>query len=172
MNCLALYSILLLLSMIPMVSVPQDAFADNSEVTIGTIEKSGFGQDCVTDGCYTPSTVTVDVGGKSDFTNTDSTGIHTFTAGTVNAFTPSPTGEFDTSILNAGESGEWIPDSAGEIPYYCSLHTWMQGIIIVDGTSSDEKAMMDKEMMEKEAMEEKAMMEKEMMEKEAMKRKP
>ena len=146
-------SILLLFSMISITSITQDVFADHSEVTIGTVEKSGFSQDCVTDGCYTPGTATVDVGGKVIFSNTDTVGIHTFTAGTVNGFTPSATGEFDTNVLNSGEFDEWIPNSAGEVPYYCSLHTWMQGTIIVEGADSDDKAMMEKEAMEKEAME-------------------
>ncbi len=165
-------SILLLFSMISITSITQDVFADHSEVTIGTVEKSGFSQDCVTDGCYTPDTATVDVGGKVIFSNTDTAGIHTFTAGTINGFTPSPTGEFDTSVLSSGEFGEWIPNSAGEVPYYCLLHPWMQGTIIVEGADSDDKAMMEKEAMEKEAMEKEAMekeaMEKEAMEKEAM----
>ncbi len=111
------------------------AFADHPEVTIGTVEGSGFGQDCVAEGCYTPSIATVDVGGKVIFSNTDTTGIHTFTAGTVDGFTPSPTGEFDTSIINSGETAEWTPEEAGEVPYYCTLHTWMIGTIIVEGES-------------------------------------
>ena len=81
MRVFTIYSILLLFSMISLISTTQDVFADHSEVTIGTVEQSGFGQDCTTDGCYTPSTVTVDVGGKVIFSNTDTAGIHTFTAG-------------------------------------------------------------------------------------------
>lgn len=107
-------------------------FVDHSEVTIGTAEKSGFGQDCAAgDGCYTPVTVTVDVGGKVIMTNTDTTGVHTFTSGTVDGFTPSPSGTFDSEVLLSGDSFEWIPNTAGEVPYYCMLHTWMQGTIIV-----------------------------------------
>jgi len=107
-------------------------FVDHSEVTIGTAEKSGFGQDCAAgDGCYTPVTVTVDVGGKVIMTNTDTTGVHTFTSGTVDGFTPSPSGTFDSEVLLSGDSFEWVPNTAGEVPYYCMLHTWMQGTIIV-----------------------------------------
>ncbi len=105
--------------------------ADNAEVTIGTVEQSAFGQDCVADGCYTPNSATIDVGGVVTMTNTDTTGVHTFTSGTVDGFTPSPNGTFDSDILLSGDSFEWIPDTAGEVPYYCVLHTWMQGTIIV-----------------------------------------
>ena len=113
-----------------MVAMTPAAFADHSEVTITVVEGSGFSQDCVENGCYIPDVATVDVGGKVIFSNTDTT-IHTFTAGTVDGFAASPTGEFDTSIINAGDTVEWVPETVGEVPYYCSLHVWMVGTIIV-----------------------------------------
>jgi plastocyanin len=117
----------------PVVEAEPDTSADHAQVSIGTVEESGFSQDCAAgDGCYTPVTVTVNVGDTVIMTNTDTTGIHTFTAGTVDGFTPSPTGEFDTGIINSGESAEWIPETAGEVPYYCMLHTWMTGNITVN----------------------------------------
>ena len=100
------------------------------ESTITIVKGSGFSQDCVNDGCYIPDITTVNVGEKVIFSNTDDT-IHTFTAGTVDGFTPSPTGEFDTSIINSGETVEWIPQKAGKVTYYCSLHVWMTGTISV-----------------------------------------
>ena len=51
---------------------------------------------------------------------------------TVDGFTPSPSGTFDTGIMSADDIFEWTPESAGEVPYYCLLHTWMQGTIIVE----------------------------------------
>ncbi len=108
------------------------AFADHTKVTIETVTGSGVSQDCISDGCYTPSTVTVDVGGVVIFSNPD-VSPHTFTAGTIEGFGPGvPSGEFDTSILFAGNSSKWTPDTAGEVPYYCTLHSWMTGLIIVE----------------------------------------
>ena len=107
-----------------------DAFADHPEVTITTVDGSAFGQDCVADGCYMPSVATVDVGGKVIFSNTDAS-LHTFTAGTVDGFTQNPTGEFDIITMEQGETGEWTPEEAGEVPYYCAFHVWMVGTIIV-----------------------------------------
>ena len=107
-----------------------DAFADHAEVTITTTDGSAFGQDCVAEGCYMPSVATVDVGGKVIFSNTDAS-LHTFTAGTVDGFTQNPTGEFDVITMEQGETGEWTPEEAGEIPYFCSFHVWMVGTIIV-----------------------------------------
>ena len=123
-----------------MASMAPAAFADHAEVSIGAVEESGFSQSCVETGCYTPSVATVDVGGVVTMTNTDPTGVHTFTSGTVNGFTPSPDGTFDTGVLMSGDSFEWSPTEAGTVPYYCMLHTWMIGEIIVQEVAAEEHA--------------------------------
>ena len=43
-------------------------------------------------------------------TNTDPTGVHTFTSGTVDGFAPSPDGIFDTGVLMSGDAFEWVPE--------------------------------------------------------------
>ena len=116
------------------------AFADHAEVAIGAVEESGFSQACVETGCYTPSVATVDVGGVVTMTNTDPTGVHTFTSGTVDGFAPSPDGTFDTGVLMSGDAFEWSPTEAGTVPYYCMLHTWMVGEIIVQEVAAEEHA--------------------------------
>ena len=116
------------------------AYADHAEVAIGAVEESGFSQSCVETGCYTPMVATVDVGGVVTMTNTDPTGVHTFTSGTVNGFTPSPDGTFDTGVLMSGDAFEWSPTEAGTVPYYCMLHTWMVGEIIVQEVAAEEHA--------------------------------
>jgi plastocyanin len=105
-----------------------------TEIVIKTADNSGTSMDCQTSlDCYTPSIVTVSVGDVVTMTNSDSTAaMHSFTAGTVDGFTPSPSGTFDTGIMSADDSFEWIPENAGDTPYYCMLHTWMQGTIIVE----------------------------------------
>ena len=123
-----------------MASMAPAAFADHAEVAIGAVEESGFSQSCVETGCYTPSVATVDVGGVVTMTNTDPTGVHTFTSGTVDGFAPSPDGTFDTGVLMSGDAFEWTPTQAGEQPYYCMLHTWMVGTIIVQEAAAEEHA--------------------------------
>ena len=59
-------------------------------------------------------------GGVVTMTNTDPTGVHTFTSGTVNGFSPAPDGTFDSGVLMSGDSFEWIPENVGEVPYYCT----------------------------------------------------
>ena len=123
-----------------MASMAPAAFADHAEVAIGAVAESGFSQECIETGCYTPSVATVDVGGVVTMTNTDPTGVHTFTSGTVNGFTPSPDGTFDTGVLMSNDAFEWTPTEAGTVPYYCMLHTWMVGEIIVQEAAAEEHA--------------------------------
>ena len=113
----------------PVVSPP---IATSTEIK--TSDNSGMSMDCQASlDCYTPSIVTVSVGDVVTMTNSDSTAaMHSFTAGSVDGFTPSPSGTFDTGIMSADDSFEWVPESSGEVPYYCLLHTWMQGTIIVE----------------------------------------
>ena len=149
---------------------PSSAFAED-KITITTAPGNLSVPGCeeTAEGCYTPDNVTVDVGSVITMINTDSAGIHTFTAGTVDGFTPTPTGEFDSGILNADQSFEYTANTVGEIPYYCVLHTWMQGVIVVQdadaqmgGSMMDDKmkggSMMDDKMKEGSMMEDKMMM--------------
>ena len=149
---------------------PSPAFAED-KITITTAPGNLSVPGCeeTAEGCYTPDNVTVDVGSVITMTNTDSAGIHTFTAGTVDGFTPTPTGEFDSGILNADQSFEYTANTVGEIPYYCVLHTWMQGVIVVQdadaqmgGSMMDDKmkggSMMDDKMKEGSMMDDKMMM--------------
>ncbi len=111
------------------------AFADHSEVTISPAPGSGApGCEETAEGCYIPSTATVDVGGVVIMTNTDSA-AHTFTSGTPDG---GPDGVFDTSLLMVDGSYEWTPETVGEQPYFCMVHPWMQGLIIVQEAGADE----------------------------------
>jgi len=90
-------------------------------------------------GCYTPNILTVKVGHIVTMTNTDSTGIHTFTSGTVDGFAPSPDGIFDSGMLmQPGDSFEYNADTVGEFPFFCTLHVWMQGVLIVQEAEEPE----------------------------------
>ncbi|MDH3312002.1 MAG: hypothetical protein OEM28_02510 [Nitrosopumilus sp.] len=124
--------LLYLTPLLLLVFAPQ-AFADYSEVTIVPAAGSGA-PECeeTADGCYIPSTVTVDVGGVVIMSNTD-TAAHTFTSGTA---ADGPSGKFDTGLVMAGNSFEWSPDTVGEYPYFCMVHPWMEGLIVVKGESN------------------------------------
>jgi len=112
-------------------------FAENAEVTIvPAAGSSAPGCEETAAGCYMPSTATVDVGGLVIMSNTDSA-AHTFTAGSP---ADGPSGEFDTGLLMAASLFEYYPDAVGEIPYFCTIHPWMQGLIIVQEGDGDPTA--------------------------------
>ncbi len=125
------------------------AFADHTEITIEPVAGSGVpGCEDEPEGCWIPNTATVDVGGVVIFSNTDNA-AHTFTAGTPS---DGPSDVFETSLLIAGNSYEWTPDTVGELPYFCMVHPWMQGLLIVE--AAEEETMMEEEVMEETVEEE------------------
>ena len=106
--------------------------ADSQVPKIGTVEESGFSQSCVETGCYTPSVLTIKSGTVVTMTNTDGTGVHTFTSGIVDKFEPNPDGMFNSKVLMTGDAYERKFSQKGTYDYYCTLHTWMTGQIIVE----------------------------------------
>ena len=84
-----------------------------------------------TDDCFIPSTVTIGVGETVTWENTDNA-AHTATSGT-----PSDGGDgiWDSSLMMVNGSYSLTLDEAGTYPYFCMVHPWMQGIVIVEGTS-------------------------------------
>ena len=133
------------------------AFADHTEITIEPVAGSGVpGCEDEPEGCWSPNTATVDVGEVVIFSNTDNA-AHTWTAGSPS---DGPSDEFESSLLIAGNSYEWIPDTVGEFPYFCMVHPWMQGLIIVQEAAAEEvvEEVMEEEVVE-EVMEEEMMME-------------
>jgi len=115
-------------------------------------------------GCYTPNTLTVKVGHIVTMTNTDGASPHTFTSGTVDGFAASPDGVFDSMFLMEGESFELDTTDmeAGNYPYYCSLHVWMQGTLIV--AAAEEEMQMEVEVTLEEDMDMEVTLEEAMME--------
>ncbi len=126
---------ILSVAVIGLMAMTPAAFADHSEVTIVPAAGSGApGCEETADGCYIPGTATVDVGGVVIMSNTDSA-AHTYTSGTPDG---GPDGVFDTSLLMVDNSFEWSPMTAGEQPYFCMVHPWMQGLIIVQEAEADD----------------------------------
>lgn len=135
MNSKAISAFVAVFAIAGMITTLPSAFADHSEVTI-TVPMGAGAPGCeeTPEGCYIPLEAVVDVGGVVIFSNTD-TAAHTFTAGTPAG---GPTGEFDTSLIMAGQTYEWNPEVAGTIPYFCMVHPWMVGTIIVQEVGAEE----------------------------------
>ena len=96
-------------------------------VTVEPVAGSGA-PGCETTECYTPSTVTISAGGTVTFTNTD-TAPHTSTSGSA---ANGPDGIFDTSLIMMNASFDVTLADAGTYTYFCMVHPWMEGTIIVE----------------------------------------
>ena len=111
-------------------AVPQ-AFAD---VTITNAPGSSTPGCEDTDSCFIPSTVTVSVGEIITWSNTDNA-AHTATSG--GGATDGPDGVFDSSLIMAGGSYSYTADTEGIFDYFCMVHPWMLGTVIVGGSASE-----------------------------------
>ena len=96
-------------------------------VTVEPVAGSGA-PGCEATECYTPSTVTIAAGGTVTFTNTD-TAPHTSTSGSA---ANGPDGVFDTSLIMMNASFDVTLADAGTYTYFCMVHPWMEGTIIVE----------------------------------------
>lgn len=124
-----------LLAIVGLVATVPSAFADHTEVTVTVASGSGTpGCDETAEGCYLPKEVTVDVGGKVIFSNTD-TAAHTFTAGTP---ADGPSGEFDSGLVMAGGTYEATLEKEGTVGYFCMVHPWMVGSIVVQAAGEED----------------------------------
>ena len=78
--------------------------------------------------CYDPSTVTISAGGTVTFVNSDNA-PHTVTSGTA---TDGPDGVWDSSLIMIDMSYSVTLDNPGTYDYFCMVHPWMDGTVIVE----------------------------------------
>lgn len=98
-----------------------------TEPTVVTIpEGSGFPKNGQL--YYDPENITVEAGTTVAWDNVDNV-LHTVTSGTVEN---QGDGIFDSELLLAGEIFEHTFNDAGTFDYYCIVHPWMIGQIIVE----------------------------------------
>jgi plastocyanin len=74
--------------------------------------------------------VNTSVGSMVRWKNEDNT-LHTVTSGAIENQKPTPDNKFNSGYLKSGDSFSFIFDSAGNYPYFCSIHPWMTGKVIV-----------------------------------------
>jgi plastocyanin len=77
---------------------------------------------------FVPDTLTVSTGTTVTWTNGDST-LHTVTSGSAESGNSGT--EFDSSYLAAGKTFQHQFGTAGTFDYYCTLHPWMKGKVVV-----------------------------------------
>ena len=128
MKMVILSSLVVLFAIASMVAIAPDAFAMHHMQTVTNAPGSSTpGCEETADGCFIPSPVTIPVGGTVTWENGD-TAAHTSTAGSA---TEGPSGVFDSSLIMAGSSFSHTFDSAGTFDYFCMVHPWMAGSVIV-----------------------------------------
>jgi len=79
------------------------------------------------DRCYIPSVIVIDSGKQVTWVNEDSA-FHSVTSG----FYGEPTELFDSGHLDPFESYTLDFDEVGTYDYFCTLHPWMKGQVIVE----------------------------------------
>lgn len=89
-------------------------------------DTSGEGVDSITieNFAFTPKTITVSAGTTVTWTNLDSAD-HTVTSESGD--------ELDSGLMSQGDTYSKTFDSAGTYDYYCTLHPYMTGTVLVEG---------------------------------------
>jgi len=117
---------------VAMVAIAPSAFADHMQVDV-SIPAGSSSPGCEkTNECFVPYTVTIDVGGEITWTNDDSA-AHTVTSGDIEG---GPDGKFNSDLFLAGKKFSHKFDEVGEFPYFCQVHPWMKGTVVVQGAEA------------------------------------
>ena len=118
--------------MVPFIAILVIIFVANSvsayaetQVTITVYASS---PNCVdNETCYSPSELITLEGNNVTWLN-DSGVIHTVTSGSP---LDGPDGIFDSSIIMSGDTFSHTFTEVGNYQYFCTVHPWMTGTIIV-----------------------------------------
>lgn len=118
--------------LVAMVAIAPSAFADHMTAEVSIPAGSSTAGCEKTNECFVPSEVTVDVGGEVTWSNDDSA-AHTVTSGDIEG---GPDGKFNSDLFLAGKKFSHVFDEAGEYPYFCQVHPWMKGTVIVQSAEA------------------------------------
>jgi len=113
------------------VKVPVDKTESSSTAGVSMV----FGSSTPTDNLeyFFPSKLSVQPGTTVVWTN-DDTAAHTVTTGTTEN---GPSGMFDSGLIGPGKTFEYQFNTDGEYDYFCMVHPWMTGkVIIPEGDKS------------------------------------
>ena len=134
------YSLFGLLAIFSLIAVAPPAFADHTTAEVDMAVGSSVVGCETTNECYIPHMVTIDVGGEVMWNNIDAM-AHTVTAGTP---TEGLSEHFDSGLMAPGAMFSHTFDAAGTFDYFCMVHPWMAGAVMV----SSEETHGDMEEME------------------------
>ena len=127
-----LYTLFGLLAIFSLIAVSPSAFAEHGEGGMAATVTNAPGSSTpgceATDDCFMPSTVVIALGGTVTWENTDNA-AHTATSGSPS---DGPDGVWDSSLMMVNGSYSVTLDEAGTYPYFCMVHPWMQGTVVVE----------------------------------------
>ena len=104
----------------------QDNDVENLVTVIMPTKSSRPGCD-ETNTCYIPSKISIRQGESVTWLNEDAA-FHSVTSGTYE----NPNGMFDSRHLDPNESFTVKFEESGTFDYFCTLHPWMKGKVIVE----------------------------------------
>lgn len=81
----------------------------------------------ITDSCYVPSIITISKGEEVTWSNEDAA-FHSVTSGSYEQ----PTDLFDSGYMDPGQKFTVSFENIGEYDFFCTLHPWMKGKVIVE----------------------------------------
>ncbi len=104
----------------------QDNNVENLKTVIMPTKSSRPGCD-ETNTCYIPSKISIRQGESITWLNEDAA-FHSVTSGAYE----NPNGMFDSGHLDPNESFTVKFEESGTFDYFCTLHPWMKGKVIVE----------------------------------------
>jgi predicted secreted protein with PEFG-CTERM motif len=150
MKMVTLSSLVVLFAIASMVAIAPQAFAEHGATSVTVENAPGSsvpGCEETAEGCFIPNIATVEIGGTVTWENGD-TAAHTSTAGSA---TEGPSGVWDSSLIMAGSSFSHTFDAAGTFDYFCMVHPWMAGTVIVEAEAAEEEEVHEEEVHEEKA---------------------
>jgi plastocyanin len=107
--------------------IPQVEIVKETETMIIMPVKAARPDCGPNDECYIPSKITIKPGETVYWKNQDAA-FHSVTSG----FYDDPDGLFDSELLDPEDIFSYKFTEEGIYDYYCTLHPWMKGIILVE----------------------------------------
>jgi plastocyanin len=101
-----------------------DLFIKGDVIMPTKVSRPGCEED---DRCYIPSLIVIEKGKQVTWVNEDSA-FHSITSG----YYDTPTDLFDSGHLDPFESYTLTFDETGTYDYFCTLHPWMKGQVVVE----------------------------------------
>src|SRR5579875_1939285 len=125
------------LTLVAILAIAPSAFAQESQ-TVNISAGAGSGPTCSqSNNCFDPDVITVAPGTTVEWKNNDKVS-HTVTSGNPS---DNQTGTvFDSSLIAAGKDFSYTFNTPGTFNYFCQVHPWMTGKVIVSASAAPSTA--------------------------------